>query len=372
MPASIAVLGAGTMGAGIAQLALEHGHPVILIDVAPGATERARAAIGERIERRLARRGLAGAELDGTLAETLERLGEASDPGAAAGAEVVIEAVVEDLAAKQALFEQLDRIVVPEAILATNTSALSIAAIGSAAARHPERVVGLHFFNPAPVMPLVEVAASSVTSPIVADAAADLVAGWGRTPIRCADRPGFIVNRVNRPFTTQALRALEADEATIAGIDAAFRADGFPQGPFELIDLIGLDVNLAATTGIWDALGRPARFRPSPILARLVAAGRLGRKSGRGFYHYDPAGVRQEPAPPFDRSPDSSIDQAAAVVERIRRSIAAEAVLALDEGVAADAATIDLALRLGAGHPQGPFEWAAGRVRSLARPTIEP
>ena len=370
MPALIAVIGAGTMGAGIAQLALEHGHPVTLVDVAPGAVGRARAAIEERVTRRLARRGLAGAELSGTVAETLDRLRLAADPQAVAEAAVVIEAVVEDLAVKRALFEGLDRILASDAILATNTSALSVAAIGSAAVGHSERFLGLHFFNPAPAMPLVEVVAAPATAPDVLEVASELVRTWGRTPILCADRPGFIVNRVNRPFTIQALRALEAGVATVAAIDAAVRADGFPLGPFELIDLIGVDVNLAVATAIWAAFEQAERFRPSPIQAALVADGQLGRKAGLGFYRYDPAGARIGPAPRFDSEPIVGSDRAASVVERIRASILAEATIALAEGVAADAATIDLALRLGAGHPQGPFEWAAARGRSESSPTI--
>jgi len=359
VPIEIALIGAGTMGSGIAQLALEHGHPVRLIDLDPAARTLARATIEERLARRLARRGLSGAELDGTLAETLGRLTIGADPAEAAGAPVVIETIVEILAVKQALFARLDEITPDETILATNTSALSVAAIAEAAARHPTRVVGLHFFNPAPVMPLVEVIACPGTDPAVVAAVAALVASWGRTPIRSADRPGFVVNRINRAFTIQALRQLEAGQAGIARIDAAVRAGGFPLGPFELMDLIGIDVNLAAATGIWEGFGRAARFRPSPIQERLVAAGRLGRKAGQGFYRYDLAGGPLGPAPEFESTAerDGPLPNAA-IVERIRLAIVNEAYRALEEGVASDEATIDLALRLGAGHPEGPFEWA--------------
>ena len=369
MPIEIALIGAGTMGSGIAQLALEHGHPVRLIDLDPAARTLARATIEERLARRLARRGLSGAELDGTLAETLGRLTIGADPAEAAGAPVVIETIVEILAVKQALFARLDEITPDETILATNTSALSVAAIAEAAARHPTRVVGLHFFNPAPVMPLVEVIACPGTDPGVVAAVAALVASWGRTPIRSADRPGFVVNRVNRAFTIQALRQLEAGQAGIARIDAAVRAAGFPLGPFELMDLVGIDVNLAAATGIWEGFGRAARFRPSAIQERLVAAGRLGRKAGLGFYRYDPAGGPLGPAPEFESSAGDGPLSNTAIVERIRLAIVNEAFRALEEGVAPDEATIDLALRLGAGHPEGPFEWAhdRGRAEVLAR-----
>ncbi|HLY14895.1 MAG TPA: 3-hydroxyacyl-CoA dehydrogenase NAD-binding domain-containing protein [Candidatus Limnocylindrales bacterium] len=368
MAAEVAVIGAGTMGAGIAQLALEHGHPVRLIDVDPAAVKRARIQVEERLAARLARSGLSGAELDGTLAQKLDRLTIGADFQGVANAAVVIEAVIEDLEVKRRLVAEMDRITPPETIIATNTSALSVGAIAQAAAGHPDRVLGLHFFNPAPVMPLVEVVAGAATDPAIGSAAAALVAGWGRTPVHCADRPGFIVNRVNRPFTIQALRELERGEATTVGIDTAFRTAGFPLGPFQLMDLIGIDVNLAAATAIWNAFGQAQRFRPSPIQARLVAAGRLGRKTGEGFYRYDPKGAPLGPAPDFDVPSEDG--WSADVVSRIRGAILDEAVLALDEGVAADAATIDLALRLGASHPEGPFEWSAGQVRPRSGPTI--
>jgi 3-hydroxybutyryl-CoA dehydrogenase len=355
----IAVIGAGTMGSGIAQLALEHGHPVRLLEIDAAARLRSRDAIRDRLARRLARRGLAGPGLEAALEEMLASLLLGVGPDEAAGAGLVIEAIVEDLDVKRALFAQLDGACPAETILATNTSALSIGAIAAAAAGHPERVVGLHFFNPAPVMPLVEVVAGVATAVAVVEAAAALVTAWGRSPIRCADRPGFVVNRVNRPFTIQALRCLESGEATVVGIDTAFRVAGFPLGPFELMDLIGVDVNLAAATGVWEGFDRAPRFRPSPIQASLVKSGRLGRKAGEGFYRYDSKGARLGPAPEFDAGSEgtSSPD----VINKIRAAIFDEAVRALEEGVAADEATIDLALRLGAGHPEGPFEWAAGQ-----------
>ena len=170
-------------------------------------------------------------------------------------------------------------------ILATNTSALSVAEIAEATAR-PDRVIGLHFFNPAPVMALVEVVAPPLADPAVVARAVAIMTAWGKTPVVCADRPGFIVNRVNRPFTIEALRILESGAASVTGIDEAMRDGGFPMGPFELMDLTGIDVTLAAATGIWEGLGRPDRLRPSPIQEALVEAGDLGRKTGRGFYRY--------------------------------------------------------------------------------------
>ncbi|HEX4898062.1 MAG TPA: 3-hydroxyacyl-CoA dehydrogenase NAD-binding domain-containing protein, partial [Candidatus Limnocylindrales bacterium] len=278
---------------------------------------------------------------------------------AAAGADVVIEAVVEDLQAKRTLLADLDAVSDPGTILATNTSALPVSAIAAAAVRHPGRVLGLHFFNPAPVLILVEVVAAKQTDPAVLERATGIVGAWGKTAVRSADSPGFIVNRVNRPFTIEALRMVETGEARAGEIDAAVRAGGFPMGPFELMDLVGLDVNLAAASAIWEGLGRPERLRPSPIQAWLVEHRRLGRKTGVGFYRYhvghDPA---IEPLPHAIARP-VRVGRTLApgvVVERIRAAIAAEAVLARDAGVASEA-DIDTALWLGAAHPEGPFAW---------------
>jgi 3-hydroxybutyryl-CoA dehydrogenase len=356
----LAVIGAGTMGAGIAQVALEAGWRVRLHDALPGATDRGRERIADGLRRRAARRGLAFEAERAWVEACLSRLAAAPDPSAiAAGADLVIEAIVEDLEAKRALFSSLDAAADPGTILATNTSALSVTAIAAAAARHPGRVLGLHFFNPAPVLLLVEVVAAERTDPALLDRATGIVGAWGKTAVRSADSPGFIVNRVNRPFTIEALRMVEAGEARAGEIDATVRADGFPMGPFELMDLVGLDVNLAAATGVWEGLGRPERLRPSPIQAWLVEHRRLGRKTGVGFYRYhdghDPA---LEPLPRDVARPvrDGHALAPEAIVERIRTAIAAEAVLARDVGVASEA-DIDTALWLGAAHPEGPFAW---------------
>ena len=218
----------------------------------------------------------------------------------------------------------------------------------------PSRVLGLHFFNPVPRMALVEVVPGPLTAAEVVSRAEDIVRAWGKTPIRSADSPGFIVNRVNRPFTIEALRLLEAEEASVEAIDKAMRDADFPLGPFELMDLTGLDVTLAAARGIWEGLGRPDRLRPSDIQEGLVAQGRLGRKTGSGFYEYI-EGRRGSVAPDFRPAPGESSMAAADIEAAILEAIADEARRALDEGVASEA-DIDLALRLGAGHPAGPFE----------------
>ncbi len=358
----VGVVGAGTMGAGIAQLALEAGHEVTLQDVDPEAFHRARARVRDGLARRAVRLDLdpdsAEAWVDGRAA----RLHPCATLDDLAGCSIVVEAAREDLATKRELFRALDALTAPGAILATNTSALSIAAIAEATA-HPVRVLGLHFFNPAPVMPLVEVVIAPGTAPDVADRAVALMEAWGKVAIRCTDTPGFIVNRVNRPFTLEPLAALEAGEASAAAIDRAARHAGYPMGPFELLDLIGLDVNLAVSTAIHEAAvaaGDPLapRFRPSGLQAELVRAGRLGRKSGGGF-------LDLEPAMTAGTGPDLAPDPAAtAVIERTTIAIVDEAYRALGDGVAT-AADIDLALRLGAGHrsvrSSESTRWAARR-----------
>ena len=367
---AVGVIGAGTMGAGIAQLALEAGHEVVLHDVDTAAIERGRARIRTGLERRAGRLDLDHESADAWVDGRLDRLraAPAIDEVAAADPVLVVEAALEDLDAKRAIFRALDEAVGPDTVLATNTSALSVAEIAAATER-PERVLGLHFFNPAPVMPLVEVVVAPGTDPSVAERASALVTAWGKVTVRCTDTPGFIVNRVNRPFTLEALAILGAGGASISSIDAAIRGSGFPMGPFELMDLIGLDINLAAAMGIYDrsrAAGDPlaARFRPSAIQQRLVASGQLGRKTASGFHDYGPDGRPTGPAADFGRPEDAGDGlPAEAIVERFVLAIVNEAYRALGDGVAT-AADIDLALRLGAGHPVGPIE----RVEGLGGP----
>jgi len=345
----VGIVGAGTMGAGIAQVVLAAGDEVVLHDVDPAAIDLA----GQRIRDGLARTERPGHDPDAALVRL--RVATTLD-AVAAEAGIVIEAALEDVALKRSIIRTLDGESAPDVILATNTSALSVTDIAAAAER-PGRVLGLHFFNPVPRMRLVEVVRHASVDEAAVQRAMALVTGWGKVPVACRDTPGFIVNRVNRPFTIAALRRLEAGDAGVATIDSALRADGFPMGPFELMDLIGIDVNLAAATAVWEGLGRPDRLRPSPIQVRLVEAGRLGRKTGEGFYRYE-GGLALGPAGGFDGPVDTggrSTDFAAEIVA----AIDLEARLARDEGVAGPA-EIDLAMRLGAGHPVGPFERTRG------------
>jgi 3-hydroxybutyryl-CoA dehydrogenase len=276
--APVAVAGAGTMGAGIAQVAAVAGHPVIVYDAVEGVAARAADAIRDRVAR-LVEKG----RLEGPVDPHLEVAGELGD---LAPARCVVEAVAEDLAVKQALFAALEKVVAPDCVLATNTSSLSPTAI-AAGLSHPGRVVGMHFFNPAPVMRLVEVVSGLATDPAVAAAVTELAQSWGKQVVQAAATPGFIVNRVARPFYAEALRLAEEQVASPATIDAVLtQAGGFRMGPFALMDLVGQDVNEAVTRSVWTAFGYDARFAPSPLQRAMVEAGWLGRKAGRGWYQY--------------------------------------------------------------------------------------
>lgn len=347
----IAVIGAGSMGAGIAQVAAGAGHEVVLVDAAPGAAERGLAGIRAGLETRVA----AGKAQRDDVEALLARIALAADAAALPECAVVIEAIVERLDAKQSLFGTLAAHQPADTILATNTSSLSIAQIGEGIA-HPERVVGLHFFNPAPVMRLVEVVRGPRTGEDTLAAVTELVRSWGKTPVQCLSTPGFIVNRVARPFYGEAQRMAAAGLAEPAAIDAALRAVGFSMGPFELTDLIGQDVNLAVGTSVWEQTDHDPRYEPTDYQRELVAAGRLGRKSGAGVYDYPPGPPQVEAAP----APDLEHDAAA----RTLAMLVNEAVDLVHRGEAT-AEDVDLAMRLGTGYPKGPIEW--GREIGFAR-----
>jgi 3-hydroxybutyryl-CoA dehydrogenase len=284
---SVGIVGAGTMGSGIAQVAAVAGRRVLITDAVPGAASRAVAGIRDRVKAQVAKGRLSvdPDTLDLTAADSADALAECG---------VVIEAVVEDLAVKRALFGELETVVATDAILASNTSSLSPTALAAGLA-HPERLVGLHFFNPVPAMKLVEVISGLATAPHVADAAADLAAAWGKTVVRSTATPGFIVNRIARPFYAEAWRLHEERAAAPQNIDAVLTgACGFRMGPFALMDLIGHDVNEAVTRSVWAAFGHDSRFAPSLAQRALVEAGWLGRKAGRGMY---PASGAPAPAP---------------------------------------------------------------------------
>jgi 3-hydroxybutyryl-CoA dehydrogenase len=291
----VGVVGAGTMGAGIAQVAAVAGRRVLLADAIPGAAEAAIVRIRDQVRARVAR-GRLDADPD-ALAITANSVDELAD------CEVVAEAIVEDLAAKRALFAELEKVVSPGCVLASNSSSLSPTAM-AAGLTYPERLVGLHFFNPAPAMRLVEVISGLATSAQVASRAAELAREWGKTVVRAAAAPGFIVNRIARPFYAEAWRLHEEHAAAAEVIDAVLTgAGGFRMGPFALMDLIGHDVNEAVTRSVWAAFGHDPRYMPSLAQRALVEAGWLGRKSGRGVYSYaaaaaPPSAVPAAAAPP--------------------------------------------------------------------------
>ncbi|MEU4653456.1 3-hydroxyacyl-CoA dehydrogenase [Streptomyces sp. NPDC023723] len=282
----VAVVGAGTMGQGIAQVALVAGHPVRLYDTVPGRAREAADAIGARLDRLVEKGRLPAGDRDAARA----RLTPVEELAGLAGCALVAEAVVERLEVKQELFRALEDVVDDDCLLATNTSSLSVTAIGGAL-RVPGRCVGLHFFNPAPLLPLVEVVSGFATDPACGTRAYDTARAWGKTPVACADTPGFLVNRVARPFYAEAFAVYEDQGADPATIDAVLReSGGFRMGAFELTDLIGQDVNESVTHSVWTSFFQDARFRPSLAQRRLVESGRLGRKSGRGWYDYRDGG----------------------------------------------------------------------------------
>ncbi len=373
----VGVVGAGTMGAGIAQIAALGGYETRLHDPDPRALEAGNTRLHSSLAKGAAK-GLWGDEEADAASARVGAAGALADLGEC---ELVVEAAPEDLALKRKLFAALAEICGPRTILASNTSSLAVTAIG-AETPYPERVVGMHFFNPPALMKLVEVVATDSSSEEALLATAKVGERMGRTPIRAKDSPGFIANRLARPFTLESLRMLAEGVADVPTIDRVCRlAGGFRMGPFELIDLIGVDVNLSVARSFYSQGGQPARWQPSEIQARLVEEGRLGRKSGRGFYTYDDdlPKVSSLPAPHYakhgsggalDLDPESlaAIDPAApAIVPRLIAQIANEAAFAREEQVGSPE-DMDTAMRLGFNWPRGPLELteAIGAARAAA------
>lgn len=278
----IAVIGSGTMGAGIAQVAAQAGHPVKIYDIQPGAASRAIDNIATVLSARMAKGKLSESEKN----VTVSRLHAANSLSDLADAALVIEAAAEQIDIKQAIFRDLAAVCSAQTIFASNTSSISITAIASGV-EHPHRVAGMHFFNPAPVMKLVEVVSGLETAPAVLESLTTLALRWGKQPVRCHSTPGFIVNRVARPFYSEAWRALEENIAPAGVIDAALRdCGGFPMGPLALTDLIGQDVNFAVTCSVFNGFWQERRFLPSLIQQELVLGKRLGKKTGQGVYRW--------------------------------------------------------------------------------------
>ena len=340
----VAVIGAGTMGSGIAQVAAQAGHSVVLFDTRREAVDKALAGLRKTLDKLVEKGKFTAEQADGIHG----RIAPASDLKELAGSGLVIEAIIEDLGIKQKLFSELEGIVTTDAILATNTSSLSVTAIAGGL-KHPERMVGLHFFNPAPLLPLVEVVPGLASDDALASRCVALMTTWGKVPVVCKDTPGFIVNRVARPFYGEAIRIYEEGIADMPTIDAAMKSVGFKMGPFELMDLIGNDINFTVTKTVWEAFFYDPRYKPSFTQQRQVESGRLGRKSGRGYYSYADGGIPAFPAV------DGAV--AAPLVERILAMLINEAADALFWQVAS-AKDIDLAMTKGVNYPKGLLAWA--------------
>jgi len=296
---AIAVIGAGTMGAGIVQVAAAAGHTVYIFDTSEDAIDKGIAQI-EKFLARSVEKGRMGKEERTAILSRIIRCNKLED---LAPAKLVIEAIVENIDIKRSVFGQLEDILSEDAILASNTSSISITQI-AANLKRPERMVGMHFFNPAPLMKLVEVIHGLVTDKKVADIIFDTAASWGKKAVHAKSTPGFIVNRVARPFYSEALRILQEGGADIPTIDSCIKeCGGFRMGPFELMDLIGNDINFSVTKSVYEAFYQEPRYRPNLIQQEQVAAGRYGRKSGQGYYDYregavNPAAHTAEPETP--------------------------------------------------------------------------
>jgi 3-hydroxybutyryl-CoA dehydrogenase len=278
------VVGLGTMGAGIAQLCVEAGVETVGREVTDELGERARDRISHFLTRKVEKEQLSRDDRDAAV----RRLRLTTDLAELAGCELVIEAIVEELDAKRKLFAELDRLLAPDAVLATNTSALSVTEVAAATSR-PERVVGMHFFNPAPLMRLVEIVRTELTGDDAYETAFAFGERLGKTPIRCHDTPGFVVNRVLIPLLNDCVRVLDEARITPQDLDTGMKQGaGWPMGPCELVDLVGIDVHVHASEALYEALREP-RMAPPPRLQRMAQAGLLGRKTGRGFFSYPDA-----------------------------------------------------------------------------------
>lgn len=341
----IGVVGTGTMGAGIAQIAATAGHKVLVYDKQKEALQRAKLSL-EKVFSRLVEKGKVS---QGDADTILNRIEYVEGLSRYEGCDLVIEAIIENSEIKKQLFHQLESVTKNDCILASNTSSLSIASI-AAGVKRQERVIGLHFFNPAPLMPLVEIIPALSTSKETVDVTRKLVENWGKVAVVAKDTPGFIVNRIARPFYSESLKMLEENMADVATIDWALKEiAGFKMGPFELMDLIGHDVNYTVTETVWTQMYYDPRYKPAITQKRLVEAGLLGRKSGKGFYDYSENA--QNPEPKKDKALGEKI------VKRVLVMLFNEAADAAFLQIA-NKKDIDLAMTKGVNYPKGLLKWA--------------
>lgn len=342
---TIGIIGSGAMGSGIAQVAANAGHPTIIYDNSAAALEKARSGLQSSLAKLVEKQKLTQEKADGILARTQY----VSELAGLRDCQLIIEAIVENIDVKQKVFADVESLVNAGCVLASNTSSLSITSIASAC-KSPERVIGIHFFNPATLMPLVEIIPGVATDAAIAAACRQLIDGWGKVTVMAKDTPGFIVNRVARPFYSEALRIYEEQIANIPTIDWAMKElGGFKMGPFELMDLIGHDVNYVVTETVWKQFYYDPRFKPALSQKRLLEAKFLGRKAGRGFYDY-----REGAAVP---APNKDEALGKAIVNRVLCMLINEAADTLYLGIAS-AKDIDLAMTKGVNYPKGLLAWA--------------
>ncbi len=358
----VGVVGAGAMGSGIAQVAATAGHRVLLHDVSADVARRGAHEIGKALARQVEKKKISDSDSQSILDRVNVVSGGEGNFSSMADCDIVIEAIVEKLEIKTKVFQQLEEALGEDAVLATNTSSLSVTAIARAC-KSPGRVVGVHFFNPATVMPLVEIVPGLQSDKAVVASTRALVDSWGKKTVLASDTPGFIVNRIARPFYGEALRIFEEGIADRPTIDWAMREiGGFRMGPFELMDFIGNDINLAATTAVFEATYFDPKYKPFLTQRRLVEAGMLGRKSGKGHYDYSPNAVLAQP------TKDQHLGRH--VVNRILAMLINEAVDAVAFGVGT-ADDVELAMTKGVNYPKGLLAWGQDIGLSTVLETLE-
>jgi len=341
----VGVVGSGAMGSGIAQVAATAGHATVVYDTDEKALDKAKSKLSTVLSK-LVEKGKLNLDESKNIFSLIKFTNNFQELSAC---KLVIEAIVENLEIKQKVFTDLEKIVSADCILASNTSSLSITSIASACVK-PERVIGIHFFNPAPLMPLVEIIPGIATKDTLAGEIKTLIESWKKIPVIAKDTPGFIVNRVARPFYGESIRIYEEGIAGFATIDTVMKENGFKMGPFELMDLIGNDINYAVTETVWKQFFCDPKYKPSLTQKRMVESGRLGKKSGRGYYNYAMGDVRGP-------IPEVASDLKSQIFLRILSMLINEASDALYYGVATKE-DIDLAMTKGVNYPKGLLKWA--------------